>query len=131
QSRDVLALVGGYAYRPGSFDRALDAKRQPGSAFKPILYAAALDTGRFTASTVLVDGPQVYTSPGMAPWMPKNAEKEEYLGPVRLRVALDRSLNTVASQLLDVERGGVDPTEVVKLAHDAGIDSQLDPNPSL
>jgi len=80
---------------------------------------------------VLVDGPQVYTSLGMAPWKPKNAEKEEYLGPVRLRVALARSLNTVASQLMDVEREGVDPTVVVALAKSLGVDSPLAPNPSL
>jgi penicillin-binding protein 1A len=130
-SRDVLALVGGYGFRAGAFDRAVDAKRQPGSAFKPILYAAALDTGRFTAASVLVDGPQVYTSPGMAPWKPKNSEKEEFLGPVRLRVALAKSLNTVASQLMDVEREGVDPNVVVTLAKSLGIESPLAPNPSL
>jgi penicillin-binding protein 1A len=131
QSHDVLALVGGYGFRAGAFDRATEAKRQPGSSFKPILYAAALDTGRFTAASVLVDGPQVYTSPGMAPWKPKNAEKEEYLGPVRLRVALAKSLNTVASQLMDVEREGVDPNAVVALAKALGIESPLEPNPSL
>ena len=130
-SRDVLALVGGYGYRPGGFDRAVDAKRQPGSAFKPILYAAALDTGRFTPASVLVDGPQVYASAGMQPWKPKNAEKEEYLGPVRLRIALARSLNTVASQLIDVEREGVDPNAVVALAKALGVGSTLAPNPSL
>ncbi len=131
ETRDVVALVGGYGYRPSGFDRAIAAKRQPGSAFKPFVYAAALDTGRFTPASVLVDGPQVYTSAGMQPWKPKNAEKEEYLGPVRLRVALARSLNTVASQLVDVERDGVDPAVVVTLAHALGIGAALEANPSL
>jgi penicillin-binding protein 1A len=141
-THEVKAIVGGYGYRPGSLDRAVSAGpcrsdkpmagcRQPGSSFKPFVYAAAFNTQKWTPASVLIDGPQVYASPGLQPWMPKNAEKEEYLGPVRLRVALARSLNTVASQLVDVQRGGVDPTEVVKLAHDAGIESQLDPNPSL
>jgi penicillin-binding protein 1A len=130
-TREVKALVGGYGYRAGSFDRAVLAKRQPGSSFKPFVYASAFATEKWTPASVLIDGPQVYASPGLQPWMPKNAEKEEYLGPVRLRVALARSLNTVASQLVDVQRGGVDPTQVVQLAHDAGIESQLDPNPSL
>ena len=130
-SRDVVALVGGYGFHPGGFDRALAAKRQPGSSFKPFVYAAAFDTGRFSPATIVVDGPQVYTSPGMAPWKPGNAEKEEYLGAVRLRVALAKSLNTVASQLVDVERDGVDPATIVALAKSLGIESQLDANPSL
>jgi penicillin-binding protein 1A len=130
-TREVKALVGGYGYRAGSFDRAISAKRQPGSAFKPFLYATAFSTDKWTPASVLVDGPQVYASPGMQPWKPANAEKEEYLGPVRLRVALAKSLNTVASQLIDVQRGGVDPGAVVELAHQAGIESELQPNPSL
>ena len=130
-TREVKAMVGGYGYTVGSFNRALSAKRQPGSAFKPIVYTAAFATTHFTPATVLVDGPQVYAAPGLAPWKPQNAEKEEYLGPVRLRTALAKSLNTIASQLVDVERGGVDPNEVVRLAHDLGIESQLAPNPSL
>jgi penicillin-binding protein 1A len=127
----VKALVGGYGFRPGGFDRAIAAKRQPGSSFKPFVYAKAFDTGRFTPATVLIDGPQTYASEGMAPWKPQNAEKDEFLGPVRLRVALAKSLNTIASQLVDVERNGVAPGDVVQLAHDLGIESELQPNPSL
>jgi len=141
-TREVKAIVGGYGYRPGALDRAVSAGpcrsdkpmagcRQPGSSFKPFVYATAFASQKWTPASVLIDGPQVYASPGLQPWMPKNAEKEEYLGPVRLRVALARSLNTVASQLVDVQRGGVDPNEVVKLAHDMGLESQLEPNPSL
>jgi penicillin-binding protein 1A len=130
-TREVKAIVGGYGYRPGGFDRAIAAKRQPGSSFKPFVYAKAFDTGRFTPATVLIDGPQTYASEGMAPWKPQNAEKDEFLGPVRLRVALAKSLNTIASQLVDVERNGVSPADVVQFAHEVGIASELQPNPSL
>ncbi|MGZ3441909.1 MAG: penicillin-binding transpeptidase domain-containing protein, partial [Polyangia bacterium] len=130
-TREVKALVGGYGYRPGGFDRALSARRQPGSSFKPFVYTAAFATEKWTPASVLIDGPQTYVSPGLAPWKPQNAEKEEFLGPVRLRVALARSLNTVASQLVDTTRGGVDPAVVASLAHDLGIESNLEANPSL
>jgi penicillin-binding protein 1A len=130
-TREVKALVGGYGYHQGNFDHAVMAKRQPGSAFKPFVYATAFSTEKFTPATVLIDSPQVYASPGMAPWKPQNAEKDEFRGPVRLRVALALSLNTVASQLVDVERGGVDPAAVVQLSHEAGVESELAPNPSL
>ncbi len=141
-TREVKAIVGGYGYRSGSFNHAIAAQpcapgkaiagcRQPGSSFKPFLYATAFSTEKWTPASVLIDGPQVYASEGMKPWKPANAEHEEYLGPVRLRVALARSLNTVASQLVDVERGGVDPAAVVQLARDAGIESELAANPSL
>jgi penicillin-binding protein 1A len=131
KTREVKALVGGYGYRMGGFDRALQAHRQPGSSFKPFVYTTAFATEKWTPASVLVDGPQTYVSPGLAPWKPQNAEKEEFLGPVRLRVALAKSLNTVASQLVDVSRGGVDPAAVAVTAHDAGIESQLEANPSL
>jgi penicillin-binding protein 1A len=130
-TREVKALVGGYGYKPGGFDRALQAKRQPGSSFKPFVYTAAFATEKWTPASVLIDGPQTYTSPGLAPWKPQNAEKEEFLGPVRLRVALARSLNTVASQLVDTSRGGVDPVVVASLAHDLGIETNLEATPSL
>jgi penicillin-binding protein 1A len=130
-TREVKALVGGYNFHSGGFDRAIQAKRQPGSSFKPFLYTTAFATEKWTPASVLVDGPQVYASPGLAPWKPQNAEKEEFLGPVRLRVALAKSLNTVASQLVDTSRGGVDPALVASTAHDLGIESNLDANPSL
>ncbi len=130
-TREVKAIVGGYGFRPGGFDRALQAKRQPGSSFKPFVYTAAFATEKWTPASVLIDGPQTYVSPGLAPWKPQNAEKEEFLGPVRLRVALAKSLNTVASQLVDTSRGGIDPTVVAALAHDCGIESNLEATPSL
>jgi penicillin-binding protein 1A len=93
--RDVLALVGGYGYRLGGFDRSQRARRQPGSAFKPFIYAAAIDSKRYTAATVVNDSPEVFRL-----WKPQNHEKDKFRGPVRLRVALADSINTVAIKLL-------------------------------
>ena len=103
-SRDVLALVGGYDFHIGGFDRSGRAQRLPGSAFKPVLYAAAIESRRFTAASVLNDAPDVYDR-----WKPQNYEKEEFRGPVRLRTALAHSINTVAIKLL--EQVGVPATK--------------------
>ncbi len=130
-TREVKAIVGGYHFLPSTFNRATQAKRQPGSSFKPFVYGAAFATGKFTPASILDDSPQTYVTPGLQPWKPANAEKEEYLGPIRLRVALAKSINTIASQLVDVQRGGVDPEAVVEFAHECGIESQLGANPSL
>jgi penicillin-binding protein 1A len=115
-NRDVLALVGGYGYRLGGFDRSQRAQRQPGSAFKPFIYAAAIDSKRYTAASVVNDSPEVYQL-----WKPQNYEKDNFRGPVRLRTALSLSINTVAIKLLaDV---GLNP--VRDLAIRAGITSAL------
>jgi penicillin-binding protein 1A len=95
QTREVLALVGGYDYRPGGFDRTQRAHRQPGSAFKPIVYSAAIESRRITPATMINDSPEVY-----ALWKPQNFEKEEFQGPVRVRTALAASINTVAIKVL-------------------------------
>jgi penicillin-binding protein 1A len=95
-TRQILAEVGGYDFRPGGLNRAERAARSPGSAFKPILYAAAIESKRFTAASIVNDAPDVY-----ADWKPQNYEKEEFRGPVRLRVALAHSINTVAIKVLD------------------------------
>ena len=95
-TREVLALVGGYDYHAGGFDRvAARAHRQPGSAFKPVIYAAALEARRITPATILNDAPEVYDL-----WKPQNYEKEEFRGPVRVRTALAHSINTVAIKVL-------------------------------
>ncbi|HEX9105175.1 MAG TPA: transglycosylase domain-containing protein, partial [Polyangia bacterium] len=130
-TREVKAIVGGYGYRSGGFDRAINAKRQPGSAFKPILYTAAFATEKWTPASIVLDSPQILVQQGSQPWMPQNAEKEEFMGPIRLRVALAKSKNTAALQLVDTSRGGVDPAVVVALAHDLGIESTLVAMPSI
>jgi penicillin-binding protein 1A len=94
-TRDVLALVGGYDYHPGAFDRSQRAQRQPGSAFKPVFYAAAIEAKKITPATIINDSPEVY-----ALWKPQNYEKEEFRGPVRVRTALAHSINTVAIKIL-------------------------------
>ncbi|MBK6849888.1 MAG: PBP1A family penicillin-binding protein [Proteobacteria bacterium] len=115
RSGDVLALVGGYDQQPGGFNRALAALRQPGSAFKPFVYAAAIDSGRYTPASLQEDAPAVYGS-----WAPRNFD-DTYLGPVRLRQALAHSLNSVTVRLLD--ELGVAP--VRELARRLGISSPL------
>ena len=69
--------------------------RQPGSAFKPIIYAAAVEAHKITPATILNDAPEVYEL-----WKPQNYEKEEFRGPVRVRTALAESINTVAIKVL-------------------------------
>ncbi len=94
-TREVLALVGGYGFRPGGFDRSLRAHRQSGSAFKPFVYATAIESRRYTAASLINDSPEVYSA-----WKPQNYEKEAFRGAVRLRVALKDSINTVPIKLL-------------------------------
>jgi penicillin-binding protein 1A len=122
RTREVLALVGGYDYRSGGYDRTLRAQRQAGSAFKPFVYAAAIESGRFTAASLLNDAPEVYNL-----WKPQNYEKENFRGAVTLRTALAESINTVAIRLMnDVGQG-----PVMDLASKAGIVTPLPPEVGL
>jgi penicillin-binding protein 1A len=121
-SRRVLVLVGGRDFKRSSFDRAVQAHRQPGSAFKPFVYAAAIDSGKFTAASVLTDTPEVVRIPETGEvWKPVNHESAEFEGPMTLRRALAESKNTVAVKL--IEGLGADP--VIVLAHRLGIVSDL------
>jgi penicillin-binding protein 1A len=115
-TREVLALVGGYEYRSGAFDRTWRAHRQPGSAFKPIFYGAAIEAHRITPATVINDAPEVYEL-----WKPQNYEKEEFRGPVRVRTALAQSINTVAIKVLSDL--GLDPARA--FAAKVGITSPI------
>ncbi|MCO6184763.1 transglycosylase domain-containing protein [Rhizobium sp. L1K21] len=116
----VRALVGGRDYSKSQFDRATDAKRQPGSAFKPFVYAAALEEG-VTPDSLRNDAPVK-----IGKWTPENYENK-YIGPVTVQYALTHSLNTIAAQLV-MEAG---PQQVVKLAHRLGIESKLQENASI
>lgn len=118
----ILALVGGDRVVPGGFDRATAARRQPGSAFKPFVYLAAIATGRYTAATLLDDAPEV-----QGEWQPRNSHPDQFEGAVRLRVALARSLNLPAVKVA-TELG---PQVVADEAHRLGIASPLEPTPSL
>jgi penicillin-binding protein 1A len=116
----VRALVGGRNYTESQFNRAVVAKRQPGSAFKPFVYLTALERG-LTPDSVRDDRPIALKG-----WKPENYTRE-YFGRVTLTQALAMSLNTVSVRLT-LEFG---PTAVVKTAHRLGIASKLDPNPSI
>ena len=116
----VRALVGGRNYGESQFNRAIDAKRQPGSAFKPFVYLTALEHG-LTPDTVREDAPIAVKG-----WKPENFE-HEYLGPVTLTQALANSLNTVSVRLT-LEFG---PDAVARTAYRLGIDSKLEPNASI
>jgi penicillin-binding protein 1A len=96
----VLALVGGFSARLSSFNRATQAMRQTGSTFKPFVYLAALDNG-FTPSSMINDAPAVFSQgSGMRDWIPGNFDGE-FLGPITLRRALEKSRNVVTVRLAD------------------------------
>ncbi|OBZ97104.1 penicillin-binding protein [Pararhizobium polonicum] len=116
----IRALVGGRDYADSQFDRAVKAKRQPGSAFKPFVYAAAMEIGR-TPMSIRNDAPV-----RIGNWTPENYEKK-YRGEVSLATALANSLNTIAAQLV-MEVG---PQNVIKLAHRLGIESEMQANASI
>jgi penicillin-binding protein 1A len=127
QNRHVLALVGGSDFYKSPLIRATQSRRQPGSAFKPILYAAAVSTGAYTPTTVLMDTPEVYRASlrGSA-WKPRNFERV-FVGAVSLRYALAHSINTVAVKIgSDI---GVD--SIISMARALGIQSDLTRNLSI
>ena len=116
----VRALVGGKNYAESQFNRAVAAKRQPGSAFKPFVYLTALERG-LTPDTIREDKPI-----DVKGWKPENYT-HEYFGPVSLTKALAMSLNTVSVRLT-MEVGA---QSVVRTAHRLGISSKLEPNASI
>jgi penicillin-binding protein 1A len=95
----VKAMVGGYDFSKSEYNRALFAKRQPGSAFKPIIYAAALDNG-FTPASIIIDEPVTYMGGPDGEWSPENYD-HTYYGPTRLRDAVVYSRNVVTVKLAD------------------------------
>lgn len=101
----VLAMQGGFSYQHSVFNRATQARRQPGSAFKPFVYAAALDSG-YTPATVVVDAPiEVDTGSGI--WRPQNASRQFY-GPAPLRTGIEQSRNLMTVRIAqDISMGVV------------------------
>ncbi|OAF15311.1 transglycosylase domain-containing protein [Bradyrhizobium neotropicale] len=116
----VRAMVGGRNYSESQYNRAVTAKRQPGSSFKPFVYLTALEQG-LTPDTIRQDAPIEVKG-----WKPENYT-HEYFGAVTLTQALAMSLNTVAIRL-GLEVG---PKNVVRTAHRLGISSKLEPNASI
>jgi len=117
----VRAMVGGRSYAKSQFNRAVDARRQPGSTFKPFVYLTAMEQLGLRPETVRVDQPVRFGT-----WSPKNSH-DDYRGPVTLRTALALSINTVAAQLAYE----VGPQAIVDTARRMGINSPLAPNPSI
>lgn len=120
---DVLAMVGGYAFGGDSgsqFNRATQAKRQPGSAFKPIVYSTAMDNG-FTPASILMDAPFVYTDMEAGKlWKPQNFEGVFY-GPTLLRTALVKSRNLVTIRL--ARKMSIDT--IIQRAKDMGLETEF------
>ncbi len=127
-TRMVRAIVGGYRAEMGGFNRATQAKRQAGSAFKPLVYAAGLAQRAITSASTCPDSPVVYHDrwTGKA-WKPENYEDGRYDGNITYRTALMRSKNTCSVKLIDK----IGPAQVIELAHAAGIKEDLPENLTL
>lgn len=122
----IRAIIGGTDFSATQFDRAVQARRQPGSAFKPLIYAAAFGRG-MTPATVVIDEP--LDLPGLVPglnWQPKNFDNK-FSGPTTLRNALIQSRNIVTIKVLQE----IGLPAVIGLARKMGIESPLTPNLSL
>ncbi|MBI3598790.1 MAG: PBP1A family penicillin-binding protein [Nitrospirae bacterium] len=120
QTGSVKAMVGGYDFRRSEFNRALQARRQPGSAFKPIIFGTAIERG-FTPASIVVDNPVIFENAGGGKiWKPENYANKFY-GPISLREALTYSRNLATINLL--EQVGVSP--VIEFATRLGIRSPL------
>lgn len=122
----VLAMVGGYSYALSSFNRATQAERQPGSAFKPIVYAAALQ-GDFTPASIILDAPISFAGgPNGTRWTPENYSRQ-YYGPQTLRRGLELSRNVMTVRLAQE----VGMNNIVELADKMGVSDHLTPNLSV
>lgn len=120
ETGEVKAMVGGRNFEESQFNRAIQSRRQPGSVFKPIIYAAALDQG-LTPAHIIMDSPFVAgRTPGGEAWKPKNY-KEKFLGPTLLRTGMIQSRNVITVKLLDSI--GVD--YAIEYARNMGIQSHL------
>jgi penicillin-binding protein 1A len=112
----VLAMAGGWEYERSQFNRAVQAARQPGSAFKPFVYLAALDSG-FTPATLILDAPFVIDQgPGLPKWRPANYTKEFY-GPSTMRLGIEKSRNLMTVRL--AQTVGIE--KVVEYAEKFGV----------
>ena len=112
----VLAMAGGFSFKLSEFNRATQAKRQPGSAFKPFVYAAALENG-FTPSTLVLDAPFVIDQgEGLKTWKPENYGKQFY-GPSTLRKGIEKSRNLMTVRI--AEQVGLN--KISKITNSLGI----------
>ncbi|HYX90379.1 MAG TPA: PBP1A family penicillin-binding protein [Myxococcaceae bacterium] len=126
-TRRVVAMSGGYDFQLSPFNRATQARRQPGSAFKPFVYGAALDSRRFTPLSIINDAPEAIRDPWTGTvWKPKNYENG-FDGPLTLRAGLTRSKNTISVRLIEA----LTPPVVIDFARRAGVRSELPENLTL
>jgi penicillin-binding protein 1A len=126
ETGEVKAMIGGRDFELSQFDRATQSRRQPGSAFKPIIYASALDWGMSPAE-VIIDAPYVSDqNPDEEVWKPKNY-KEKFFGPTLLRTGLAKSRNVITVKIL--KKIGVN--HAIQYARKMGIESDLSPDLSL
>lgn len=121
----IRTIVGGYDYTKSEFNRAIHARRQPGSAFKPIIYASAMDNG-FTPASIINDEPVTYKGGPKGDWSPENYDHKHY-GPTRLRDALAYSRNVVTVKLVDAI--GVD--KVIEFSRNIGLEGDMPRNLSI
>jgi len=118
----IKAMIGGYSFERSKFNRAVQAHRQVGSAFKPIVYTAAIDRG-YTPVTILMDTPAEFeTGPGQPVYSPMNYDRA-FLGPITLRHALEQSRNVPAVRVMDQ----LGPQQVVTYARRLGLSSPIPP----
>jgi len=122
----VICMVGGRNFEKSQFNRCTQAVRQPGSSFKPLIYAAALDKG-YTEASILIDSPISYDDHSLrGAWTPANYDRQ-FWGPIPLRKALVHSRNVVTVKLLEA----IGVNYAIDYAHQLGITSQLTPTLSL
>ncbi len=123
----VLAIVGGFSFAMSQFDRAAQARRQPGSTFKPLVYATAIDNG-YKPTSIVLDAPiEIEQGPGKEAWRPENYNKSQSLGPATLRVGIEKSRNQMTARL------GQDlgMPVIVEYARRFGIYDDLAPLPAM
>lgn len=125
-SGEIKAIIGGYDYRKSQFNRATQGLLQPGSAFKPFIYLAAVKHLGYTPATIVPDSPISMRDGTGDIWSPQNYDKR-FLGPITLRRALQSSRNVVSVHLL--KRVGID--RGIKAARDLGISTRIDRNMSI
>ncbi|MCU0588504.1 MAG: PBP1A family penicillin-binding protein [Syntrophobacteraceae bacterium] len=126
ETGQVVCMVGGRDFQKSQFNRATQAVRQPGSSFKPIIYAAALDRG-YNEASILIDSPFVRDDHSLrGPWKPANYDRQ-FWGPITLRKALVHSRNVVTVKLLD----DIGTSYAISYARRLGISSPLTPTLAL
>ena len=117
----VRTLVGGLDFEKSHFNRAVQALRQPGSAFKPLIFAAALELGSYSPNTIVLDDPIAVLMSRNEEWMPTNSDGN-FQGPLTLRQALAQSRNIVAVKLLM----DISPENAAQFAKNAGLENIVD-----